>query len=99
MNGLVGTAETAVEKAKRAGSAAEASQLYAKAAESYRAAFASNKFSGTLKDKSNTLYNYACCLSAMGAKEEAKRIVGGLLAKGLVTEAEVSADADLSNAS
>lgn len=99
VNGLVGTAETAVEKAKRAGSAAEASQLYAKAAESYRAAFASNKFSGTLKDKSNTLYNYACCLSAMGAKEEAKRIVGGLLAKGLVTEAEVSADADLSNAS
>lgn len=109
VDGLVGTAETAVEKAKRAASTAEAAQLYAKAADAYRAAFASNTFRGTLREKSNTLYNYACCLSAMGATgateatgatsaiDEAKRIIGSLLAKGLLTEEEVGADADLTS--
>ena len=104
VDGLVGAAETAVEKAKITLSAAEAAQLYAQAASFYRSAFGSNKFSGTLRQKSDSLYNYACCLSALALKDEtgkdgvaeAKRIVGALIAKGLVTQAEVAADTDLS---
>jgi len=102
-DGLIGAAETAVLKSKRPVPAADASTgtnsdtvHLSQAADLYRSAFASGTFSGTLKDKADTLYNYACCLSALpqGA-DEAVRILSTLISRGLVTREEARADLDL----
>ena len=102
-DGLIGAAETAVLKSKRPVLAADASTgtnsdtaHLSQAADLYRSAFASGTFSGTLKDKADTLYNYACCLSALpqGA-DEAVRVLSTLISRGLVTREEARADLDL----
>lgn len=96
---LVGCAETLVQKAKiaRAGHM-EAGPLLKQAVSLYQQAFATGRFSGTLKEKGDALYNVACCLAGIGcedASQEAFDILKQLMDKQMISKDDIMSDEDL----
>jgi tetratricopeptide (TPR) repeat protein len=100
---LVGSAETYVQRAKIAGARGiERAPLFKQAVTLYQEAFVTGKFSGTLREKGDALYNVACCLVGIGnevpqscAFEEASDILRQLVDKNLLSIKDIISDEEL----
>jgi tetratricopeptide (TPR) repeat protein len=92
---LVGTAEVQAQMAKLAGAGAGAGGHWAAAVAAYEAALARPEALGSLSQRSDARYNYACSLAGCGRVAEAASVVRALVAAGTVAAADALADADL----
>lgn len=100
---LIGNAEALVQKAKIARARQiEVKQLLQEAASLYQNTFTSSTFSGSLRERADTLYNVACCLVALGregpnthAFQQALEILNQLIARHLISKDEILRDNDL----
>lgn len=93
---LVGSAEALVQKAKI--SEVQRAHFLKQAIGLYQEAFQTGKFSGTLREKGDALYNVACCLVGTGvpqAFQEARMILDQLVTRNIISYADINSDDDL----
>uniref|UniRef100_A0A1D2A0Q6 Uncharacterized protein n=2 Tax=Auxenochlorella protothecoides TaxID=3075 RepID=A0A1D2A0Q6_AUXPR len=91
-----GDARMALARALTAGGDEAAGQEALRGAEAdYGAALARPERLGGWRERADVRYNLACCLARQGRAEEARQLLGALIASGAVAEATAREDADL----
>lgn len=91
-----GDARMALARALTAGGDEAAGQEALRGAEAdYGAALARPERLGGWRERADVRYNLACCLARQGRAEEARQLLGALIASGAVAEAMAREDADL----
>jgi hypothetical protein len=80
---------------RSAGDAAAAQASWAEAAPFYEAALRRPQALGSLAERANVRYNYACCLAGGGKVDQAGALLQQLIAAGSVAAADALTDPDL----
>ncbi len=96
---LIGTAEAhtlLARLASQTGDRASSAGHFQQSDAAYRAALQRPTTLGSLDDRCNVRYNYACVCAALGKFEEARSLLQSLLAIGGTSREDLSADQDLS---
>ncbi len=96
---LIGTAEAhtlLARLASQTGNGASSSAHFQQSYEAYRTALQRPTTLGSLDDRCNVRYNYACVCAALGKQDEAKSLLQSLLSVGGTSREDLRADQDLS---
>ena len=96
---LIGTAEALTllaRSASQSGYGASSFAHFQQSYEAYKTALQRPTTLGSLDDRCNVRYNYACVCTALGKHEEARNLLQSLLAVGGTSKEDLRADQDLS---